>query len=151
MNMTTSNRYVLIQFVLFAIFAGATIVLPSSPASPIKLVGLLAVGVAIGIFVAAIVAFRRATQTLPNVTPDPKKNTKLVQAGIYGYIRHPIYTAVLVGTLGIALYHGALPLLGIWAGLLVFFWFKAEYEETLLKAQFADYAMYKRKTGKFWF
>lgn len=148
--MTPSNRYVLVQFILFAIFIIACIALPPSPASVVKLVGLLAVVVGVGIFFAAIYTFRKETQTLPNVTPDPKKNTNLVQSGIYGYIRHPIYTAVLVITLGIILYHGALGLFIVWAVLFVFFWLKADYEEGLLKAQFSDYVAYKRKTGKFW-
>jgi protein-S-isoprenylcysteine O-methyltransferase Ste14 len=148
--MSISQRYVAVQFGLFAIFAAASFLLPMSPASPVKLMGLVAVVVGIGVFVASVVSFHRANRTLPNVIPDPKAQTKLVQTGIYGVVRHPIYTAVLLVTLGIALYHGALGLLALWLLLAVFFWQKSRYEETLLIQKFPEYGAYRRKTGRFW-
>jgi protein-S-isoprenylcysteine O-methyltransferase Ste14 len=148
--MSISQRYVAVQFGLFAIFAAAAFLLPTSPASPVKLMGLAAVVVGIGVFVASVVSFHRANSTLPSIVPDPKARTKLVQSGIYGVVRHPIYTAVLLVTLGIALYHGALGLLALWLLLAVFFWQKSRYEETLLIQQFPEYGTYRRRTGRFW-
>ena len=37
-----------------------------------------------------------------NIRPDIKENCKLVTTGIYTYIRHPMYLAVLLSMLGVA-------------------------------------------------
>jgi protein-S-isoprenylcysteine O-methyltransferase Ste14 len=80
--------------------------------------------------------------------PMPKPDAMLVRDGLYGYVRHPIYSGGVLGVLGWALLNGR------WAGLLaalmvgVFFDAKASREERWLTARFPEYAAYQRQVPK---
>lgn len=76
-----------------------------------------------------------------------KQDPELVTSGPYAYIRHPIYTGLLLALLGSAL---AVSL--FWALLLVlaggYFLYSARREEALLSEQFPEqYAAYRSRTG----
>lgn len=80
--------------------------------------------------------------------PFPREDGQLVQTGVYGIIRHPIYSAVILGVLayGIAqqsLSHGLAALL-----LFLFFDTKAAREETWLLEKYPDYADYCQRVKK---
>jgi protein-S-isoprenylcysteine O-methyltransferase Ste14 len=77
-----------------------------------------------------------------------KTEHELIRSGPYGFVRHPIYSGLLVAFLGTALY------LGEWRGLIalpvfaVGFWLKSVREEKLLESEFgAEYREYRRETG----
>jgi protein-S-isoprenylcysteine O-methyltransferase Ste14 len=81
--------------------------------------------------------------------PKPKHDGNLVTSGIYAYVRHPIYTALIGGSVAYALYQGSW-----WSGLgaivlAVWLEFKARREEEFLRAMFADYPVYMRQVKKF--
>jgi protein-S-isoprenylcysteine O-methyltransferase Ste14 len=73
---------------------------------------------------------------------------QLVTAGPYAYIRHPLYTGLLVGMVGMVLlcgHVGSLPGLCFAIG---FTWLKAKREERLLEGEFGPaYAVYRLHTG----
>lgn len=75
-------------------------------------------------------------------------NHQLVTRGPYAYVRHPLYTGIIVamtGTLLIADDFGAL--LGFLSAV-AFFMFKAQREEKILESEFgAVYANYRAQTG----
>lgn len=77
-----------------------------------------------------------------------KVDHQLIQSGPYAWVRHPIYTGVLLAMLGSAVFVGEWrALLGV---LLVFVahWLKAQREEALLVGQFGSaYEEYRRRTG----
>ena len=77
-----------------------------------------------------------------------QQDHRLVTAGPYAYVRHPLYTGLLVAMTGTALIWGDL---GSLLGLLFaigFFSLKAEREERILEAEFgAVYANYRARTG----
>lgn len=77
-----------------------------------------------------------------------QQDHRLVTAGPYGYVRHPLYTGLLVAMTGTALIWGDL---GSLLGLLFaigFFSLKAQREERILEAEFgAVYANYRARTG----
>ena len=80
-------------------------------------------------------------------TVQLKQDHELVMAGPYRWVRHPIYTGILLGLLGTAL------VIGEWRGLLALalvaagFWFKLRHEEALMREQFgAAYVDYMRRT-----
>lgn len=80
--------------------------------------------------------------------PTPKQNAELIQTGIYKYVRHPIYTGILLFTGGFSIYSENSLRLGISFLLLILFWFKAIYEEKLLQEKFHNYAIYKKMAGR---
>ncbi|MFQ3658981.1 MAG: isoprenylcysteine carboxylmethyltransferase family protein [Anaerolineae bacterium] len=147
--MRLSHVLVIVQFALLGALALATVLVEPVGDSPVKLVGIVAFLVGVVIFLLALYAYAQTNATLPHVVPDPKQGTQLVQRGIYRSIRHPIYTAVLAITGGVALYHGALIPLLLWGALLVLFYLKSDYEETLLRRAFPDYSAYRKRTGRF--
>jgi len=77
-----------------------------------------------------------------------KVDHQIIRSGPYGYVRHPLYTGLLMATAGTAL------LVGEWRAVLAFalalagFCRKAWSEEALLSTEFGDqYAEYRRETG----
>jgi protein-S-isoprenylcysteine O-methyltransferase Ste14 len=86
-----------------------------------------------------------------NLTPFPKPSadTTLVQEGIYGLIRHPLYTAVFCGSVGWALVWRSWPALLAALALSPLFDAKARVEERWLRQQFPEYAGYERRVRRF--
>lgn len=83
----------------------------------------------------------------PNPTPRP--DAELVQSGIYRLLRHPLYSSVMLASLGWALLWQSAAALAASAVLCVFFDAKARLEERLLLARFPEYAAYRMKTWRF--
>jgi len=75
-----------------------------------------------------------------------KHGHELIVRGPYNYVRHPIYTGILLMVLGTAI---AIGRLHAWIGLLVCvvgFWVKLRQEEALMTRQFPDaYPPYRRR------
>ncbi len=84
-----------------------------------------------------------------NIVPDVKADSILVTELPYKYIRHPMYTSVILLGSGMMLSAYSSFTLLIWLGLLVVMFVKAKYEESLLMARFPDYAKYRVNTKAF--
>ncbi len=86
-------------------------------------------------------------------TPAPVAPTeRLVVGGLYGYVRNPMYLAVLAVIVGQVLLFGQLGLL-VYAGLvaLAFVVFVKAYEEPTLRARYgAEYDDYLREVPGWW-
>jgi protein-S-isoprenylcysteine O-methyltransferase Ste14 len=81
--------------------------------------------------------------------PTPKESAVLVQHGIFKYVRHPIYTGILISCYGFGFYKANFIQISIATLLLLLFIYKARYEEMLLEKKFNNYSAYKKKTGMF--
>lgn len=81
--------------------------------------------------------------------PSPKANGTLIQSGIYAFIRHPIYTSILLICLGFSLKNGSGSHFLITMALFILFYFKSQFEEKQLRAKFEVYADYATRTGRF--
>ena len=82
------------------------------------------------------------------IYPEPIPDACLITTGPYRWVRHPMYTSLLLFMLGIALYRHAWPnYLGL-ALLSLAILGKIHREETHLHRRFADYAAYVRRTRR---
>jgi protein-S-isoprenylcysteine O-methyltransferase Ste14 len=98
-----------------------------------------------GLGVVVMIAGVRGLGDAATVNPVPRSEAKLVEDGIYKYVRHPIYTGLLTLTLGLCISSGIVSKFVFWillAGLLAY---KIRWEETLLLAKFSGYAKYQKR------
>jgi protein-S-isoprenylcysteine O-methyltransferase Ste14 len=75
-----------------------------------------------------------------------RTKTKLVTSGPYGYVRHPIYTGILIGLLGSALAISLYWLAPLIAGGSYFIYSATREEKYMLKKFPKDYPAYKKRT-----
>lgn len=126
------------------------IALPSWPVAWRAPQGLIVVGalVLFGGLVLAAVAFVQLGSSLTPL-PEPMPQAELKCEGLYGFCRHPLYLAVLVCALGMALIKGGLlhPLLLL--ALAVLLSGKAQREEQALLRQYPSYAAYQQRVPAF--
>jgi protein-S-isoprenylcysteine O-methyltransferase Ste14 len=112
--------------------------------------GLIAAGALLftagGVFgIAGVVVLGRNRTPFPR----PREGSELVQHGIYARVRHPLYTSVMLASLGWALIWQSAPALAAALALIPFFWAKARHEEKWLRDKFPDYAHYARRVPPF--
>jgi protein-S-isoprenylcysteine O-methyltransferase Ste14 len=81
--------------------------------------------------------------------PIPSKNAQLVTGGLYKYVKHPIYSGLILVAFGLTITGGFFPHAIFFALLLLLLNYKARFEESLLTATYAGYAEYSKKTGRF--
>ena len=83
-----------------------------------------------------------------NVTPDVKLAARLVTSGPYRYIRHPMYTALLVGGLALVLDTFSPVRMVLWLVLSVDLLIKLNYEEQLLSRDLEGYSTHMQRTKR---
>ena len=81
--------------------------------------------------------------------PKPRDQSRLIQTGIYGLMRHPLYTSVIVTAVGWGLFRQSWLALAAAGLLALFFDRKARHEEAYLRGQFAVYREYERRVRRF--
>ncbi|MFA9213657.1 MAG: isoprenylcysteine carboxylmethyltransferase family protein [Candidatus Methylacidiphilales bacterium] len=81
--------------------------------------------------------------------PSPKKNGNLINNGLYKFVRHPIYTGIIICTITFGVYNQNIWRIGIGVVLWILFYFKSIYEEKMLCQKFNQYIDYKNNTGRF--
>jgi protein-S-isoprenylcysteine O-methyltransferase Ste14 len=85
-----------------------------------------------------------------NLSPFPKpiEGGSLVTNGVYGIVRHPIYTGLILGTLGWGLLMSSV--LGVILAVVLFLFFdrKSRHEEAWLLETYPGYAEYRDRVKK---
>ena len=135
------------QFALLA----ALVVLPSAAVGPTIDVpwlhplgyGLMFVGG--GVLVVAALHLGEALTP----SPHPRDGARLRTSGLYRFVRHPIYSGVLLIGWGLGLRSMLWVGLGLALALSVWMTAKARYEEQLLSARYPDYPAYAATTPRF--
>jgi protein-S-isoprenylcysteine O-methyltransferase Ste14 len=80
--------------------------------------------------------------------PYPKADASLVVTGPFAWVRHPIYSGALVGSIGIAmLVSGWLTWIYV-VMLFVLFDVKSRQEERWLREKYPDYEAYQRRVRR---
>ncbi len=98
----------------------------------------------IGVLVCAA-SLRRSLTAIP----IPKQNGELSTTGLYRYVRHPMYSSVLLFALGIALHAGSAIKYLLALFLYVLFHLKSVYEEKYLRLKYPEYAQYSARIPRF--
>lgn len=80
--------------------------------------------------------------------PYPKDEGELVQSGVYGWVRHPLYGGITLAAIGWALYQASLSHLVGAIVLLIFFDAKARREEEWLAQKYPAYSDYQKQVKK---
>ena len=81
--------------------------------------------------------------------PVPKQHSVLIQHGIYGRIRHPLYTSLILLGLGWSLCWCSFATLFATLLMALQLQAKATFEESRLKKMFPDYDEYSRHVPRF--
>lgn len=142
--------YVVVQFLLLGLTVFGPASLPGWPAwsgvwrTLTIVVGLLLGGIG-GLFILSGLFSLGSNLT---AVPRPKEDAFMVVHGAYRFVRHPIYSGIILGASGLGFLRGG------WLGLLyaftlfIFFDIKSRREEAWLREKYADYADYQQRVPK---
>ena len=81
--------------------------------------------------------------------PRPRLSNRLVTTGAYRYVRHPVYTGIVLAGIGWGLVTGSLAALALSIVLLGWFDLKSRREEVWMAARHAGYRAYRARTRRF--
>ena len=134
----------LLQFGLLGLLAG--LAWPAVETWTIPLAAWLtgAAGVALALW-----AFTANRPGNFNIHPRPRVGGTLVTTGPYGWIRHPMYTAFLLGAFALARTADSGAGWLAWWALVLVLWIKSTLEERWMLAQHPGYAHYREQTQRF--
>ena len=143
--------WVLGQLLLLAAIGGAGFVALGQPF--VIDAGRLALAASgtVAIIAGAIVAVRGVLDLGSSLTPFPRPAdaNRLVESGVYRYVRHPIYSGIVLAGIGWATVTTAPAAAGLSLVLLLWFDLKARNEEAWLVERHPGYARYQARTRKF--
>ena len=84
-----------------------------------------------------------------NISPAPKVRGVMVTTGPYRWIRHPMYTSVLMGAGALAWTSSTFIGWGTWSVLAIVLFMKSTLEEHLMRKQHPEYAAYTLRSKRF--
>lgn len=136
-----------LQFVLLGVLLTAPrLPEPYGALTPfVSLLGLVLMALAGVVLLVSFVALGNSL----TASPLPKQRAQMVTTGMYSYVRHPIYSGLLLLSLGVVLDAGWWPQLVVALMLYLLLRVKAQFEESLLRKAYPKYAAYARKTPMF--
>lgn len=139
--------WVVLQLLLFVAIIGAGFLGPLWSGSA-RVVGAIAglplIPVGVGLVIAGILGLRRQLTAYPRPVPGGR----LIQDGVFGLVRHPMYGGGVIVALGWGLAMASPIALAGALVLGVFFDLKSRREEAWLGEQFPGYAAYRRRTRR---
>jgi protein-S-isoprenylcysteine O-methyltransferase Ste14 len=139
--------WVAIQVALFALLALAGSLGPAWDDPWLaagRVAGALLVGAGLVVVALGLVGLRENLTAVPR----PVEGGRLIDSGVYGLVRHPIYSGILTAALGWGLATASPAALLAAALLACFFDVKARREEAWLLAAYPTYAAYRARVRK---
>lgn len=100
-----------------------------------------------GLAVASVALLHLGEAVTP--LPEPRPGAELVATGLYRWVRHPVYSGVLLTAVGWTLVFPSEWTAVVTVALLLLLTAKSGYEERLLRTRYAGYADYARRTPRF--
>jgi protein-S-isoprenylcysteine O-methyltransferase Ste14 len=136
---------VVIQFV----FLGLLIALPQGTLYAVGgvVTAITMVLVGGGVLLGVIAGARLGGSLTPS--PVPRESGELATSGVYRFVRHPIYSALLLIGAGLAVRGASLVHLLVFGALLALLEVKARAEESMLRQKYEGYASYAARVGRF--
>lgn len=105
---------------------------------------LVTAGIVIGVW--AFLSIRRGSTF--RILPEPATHATLITNGPYAFVRHPMYTALILCTLGLFLNYPVMSHFIAWSLLFITLNIKLIHEEKLLPQIFPNYTKYQAVTHK---
>ncbi len=127
------------QFVLIGILLWSTSFLKSSTLSFVFI--LIS-------FLLVVWAFISMKKSKLRISPIPAKEARLVISGPYRFIRHPMYSSVILGMIGLLIFHFSITRLFMFLVLCVVLIIKLNWEEKMLVEKFSGYKDYMQNTKR---
>lgn len=84
-----------------------------------------------------------------NIRPEPKASARLITSGPYHFIRHPMYSALILAMAAFVVAENIWLKLGLWFALGLVLSAKASFEEQLMSEKFSDYSAYRARSKRF--
>ena len=134
----------LLVFLQFGIIGTVTLLTLFHPSFSWTGFSILVLGIGIGYW-----AIQHNRPENFNIIPELKEGCCLVTTGIYRYIRHPMYTSVILMILGIVLFRPILSAWILWTILIVVLYLKAHREEKLWMTHDEAYETYREQSRYF--
>ncbi|MCA9953436.1 MAG: isoprenylcysteine carboxylmethyltransferase family protein [Anaerolineales bacterium] len=142
--------YVVVQVFLFALVAFGPTSLPGWPAwSGTWRTITIVLGFILG-GIGGLLASSGLFSLGSNLTavPHPKEDAHMVAHGAYRFVRHPIYSGIILGSFGLGFLRGGWLSLLYALILFIFFDIKSRREEAWLREKYVDYADYQQRVHK---
>lgn len=124
----------LLVFVQLVIFIGFVVIPMREPDGLGVAVGSIVIVLGFGFLVWAFISLGSAL----TANPVPLEHATLRTDGAFAVVRHPIYTALLIGLLGFVILMGTWWTLAWWVVAFLFFWGKSHWEDAMLQEKFGD-------------
>ena len=108
----------------------------------------LSIGFIISSIVLLIWAILAMQTSKLRVRPEPSETATLITKGPYKLIRHPMYTAVLIGCAALLIHEFSITRLLMFITLTLVLLIKLNWEEKMLGEKFIDYKSYTKTSYK---
>ena len=122
----------LLVFVQLLVFIGFVVIPMREPDGLGVAVGSILIVAGFGFLVWAFISLGNAL----TANPVPLAHAELRTGGAFAVVRHPIYTALLIGLLGFVILMGSWWTFAWWLVACLFFWGKSHWEDSMLHAKF---------------
>ena len=138
-SIAKSNILVTIQFTLIGLLIWGSV------SFKLSVLSLVLISISFLLAVWAVVSMKESKL---RISPIPAKEARMVINGPYRFIRHPMYTSIIFGMIGLLTIHFSVIRLIMFLALIVVLIIKLNWEEKMLLEKFSGYKDYRERTNK---